>query len=234
MCLLYHRALPRCRYCRCYHRSSNHHELPPLPWCCRQWYTDLPQNLRLEDGKLVLQAVYDPAARAIRDQPYTSARVRTFGKYAVAPSQAHPTIKVEARIKVPAGLGLWPAFWMLPADNATAACSGCGRHGVWAASGEIDILEAANDATKVSPAPGLPADLGHGIVCPCALIAWLRPPPLPRAGAGHAALRRPVAAQFLHIQQLLSAWRRLAGWRLPHVWPRVGCQAGGSGWVERG
>jgi beta-glucanase (GH16 family) len=116
----------------------------------RQWYTDLPSNLRVEGGNLVLQAMLDPTARAIRDQPYTSARVRTFGKYAVRPSSAAPVIKVEARIKVPFGLGLWSAFWMLPEDDASQACSGCGRHGVWAASGEMDIMETANEARMVS------------------------------------------------------------------------------------
>ena len=42
-------------------------------------------------------------------------------------------------------MGYWPAFWMLPSDGANMGCSGCGRHGVWAASGEIDIMELAND-----------------------------------------------------------------------------------------
>jgi beta-glucanase (GH16 family) len=51
---------------------------------------------------------------------------------------------VEARIKLPGGLGLWPAFWMLPSDGSIAGCSGCGRHGGWPSSGEIDIMEAAN------------------------------------------------------------------------------------------
>ena len=43
--------------------------------------------------------------------------------------------RVEAKLKLPYGQGLWPAFWMLPTDEA---------YGGWAASGEIDILEAIN------------------------------------------------------------------------------------------
>lgn len=79
--------------------------LPPSH--CRQWYTDLPANLAVRRGSLVLQAVRsaDPGL------PYTSARVRTFGKFGVAPSAAYPLIRIQARIKVPQGLGLWSAFW---------------------------------------------------------------------------------------------------------------------------
>ncbi len=57
---------------------------------------------------------------------YTSARLRTRGlgewKYG----------RFEMRAKMPIGRGLWPAFWMLPTDSA---------YGVWAASGEIDVME---------------------------------------------------------------------------------------------
>lgn len=102
----------------------------------------------MENGNLVLQAVYDPAASAIRGQPFTSARVRTAGKFAVVPT-ATSTIRIEARIKVPQGLGLWPAFWLLPEEGSSASCSGCGRHGTWAASGEIDVMEVANNAMQV-------------------------------------------------------------------------------------
>ncbi len=60
---------------------------------------------------------------------YTSARLRTLNKgdwlYG----------RFESRIKLPRGQGIWPAFWMLPTDN---------KYGSWAASGEIDILEAIN------------------------------------------------------------------------------------------
>lgn len=129
--------------------TPTHHPLQGWGNNEKQWYTDLPQNLRVDSGNLVLSAVWDPSAAAIRDQPLTSARIRTFGKHSFGPSPTHPLVKIEARIKLPSGLGLWPAFWMLPADDATASCSGCGRHGVWAASGEIDIMEVANDATQV-------------------------------------------------------------------------------------
>ena len=44
---------------------------------------------------------------------------------------------------------MWPAFWMLPSEGSTPQCSGCGKYGGWAASGEIDIMEAPNEASKV-------------------------------------------------------------------------------------
>jgi len=60
---------------------------------------------------------------------YTSARLRTKGlgdwKYG----------RFEMRAKMPQGQGTWPAFWMLPTDEA---------YGIWPLSGEIDILETIN------------------------------------------------------------------------------------------
>ncbi|MGI4872322.1 MAG: carbohydrate-binding protein [Janthinobacterium lividum] len=65
---------------------------------------------------------------------YTSARMTTKGKdwgYG----------KVEARIKMPLGNGLWPAFWMLGANIDSQP---------WPACGEIDILEHVNSATTIT------------------------------------------------------------------------------------
>lgn len=57
---------------------------------------------------------------------YTSARLTTKGKRVLTYG------RVEARMKLPAGQGLWPAFWMLGADIDTAP---------WPACGEIDVME---------------------------------------------------------------------------------------------
>ena len=57
---------------------------------------------------------------------YTSARILTKGKF------EHTYGKIEARIKLPKGQGIWPAFWMLGADFPEVG---------WPACGEIDILE---------------------------------------------------------------------------------------------
>lgn len=58
---------------------------------------------------------------------FTSARLTTRGK------AAWKYGKVEARLKLPRGSGLWPAFWMIPPSN--------NPNGNWPTSGEIDILE---------------------------------------------------------------------------------------------
>ena len=57
---------------------------------------------------------------------YTSARLRTKGK------ADWEYGRFEMRAKLPIGKGLWPAFWMLPAQDS---------YGGWAASGEIDVME---------------------------------------------------------------------------------------------
>jgi beta-glucanase (GH16 family) len=108
-----------------------------------QCYTDRPDNAFLRDGKLVIHARSEsftgPAEplewesnAGDRTLPYTSARMRTLGqgdwKYG----------RIEVRAKLPEGQGIWPAVWMLPTDWV---------YGGWAASGEIDIMEAVNLST---------------------------------------------------------------------------------------
>jgi len=88
-------------------------------------YTDGNRNAFLDgDGNLIIEARKEPSGTA--KPHYTSARLKTEGKFA----QAYG--RFEARIKLPIGQGIWPAFWML-GDNI-------GRVG-WPDSGEIDILE---------------------------------------------------------------------------------------------
>jgi beta-glucanase (GH16 family) len=72
----------------------------------------------------------DGKALAIRAQAaaggYTSARINTALTFTVTHG------RLEARARVPAGVGCWPAFWALGSDDATA---------VWPACGEIDVME---------------------------------------------------------------------------------------------
>ncbi|AFH63505.1 carbohydrate binding domain-containing protein [Paenibacillus caseinilyticus] len=87
-----------------------------------QYYTNRPENVKEEDGKLVITALKEN----YEGFGYTSARIKTKGLFAKRYG------KFEIRASAPAGKGYWPAIWMLPEHN---------RYGGWAASGEIDIME---------------------------------------------------------------------------------------------
>ncbi len=94
-----------------------------------QYYTSRPENARVENGHLVIEARKENYSGPDGSRQYTSARLRTLNK-------GDWTFgRMEARMKLPRGQGMWPAFWMLPTDN---------KYGNWAASGEIDIMEAVN------------------------------------------------------------------------------------------
>ena len=95
-----------------------------------QYYTDSPENVSLDDGKLIIRAQKEVKSFSVNGQDYTtdytSARLITEGKFSVSYG------KIEARMKVPSGQGFWPAFWMLGDDIGEVG---------WPACGEIDILE---------------------------------------------------------------------------------------------
>ncbi len=83
-------------------------------------YTNSPDNVHLDgNGHLVIRVIKTQSG-------YTSARLKTQGKFATAYG------KVEARMKIPFGQGIWPAFWMLGEDISKAG---------WPACGEIDVME---------------------------------------------------------------------------------------------
>lgn len=91
-----------------------------------QFYLGREENVRVEDGKLIITAMKE-------GNVYTSGRIRTItnsGELLFGTTYG----RIEARIKCPVGDGVWPAFWMLPVDDSI--------YGTWAASGEIDIMEA--------------------------------------------------------------------------------------------
>ncbi len=69
-----------------------------------QVYTTSTDNARIENNQLVIEA------RETSPDNYTSARLLTKNKWAWTYG------RMEARIKVPYGQGIWPAFWMLGAD----------------------------------------------------------------------------------------------------------------------
>jgi autotransporter-associated beta strand protein len=88
-----------------------------------QYYTDRSQNASVSGGVLRITA----RSESFGGQAYTSARLKTQGKFSQAGG------RFEIRAALPTGQGFWPAIWMLPETNG---------YGGWAASGEIDIMEA--------------------------------------------------------------------------------------------
>lgn len=87
-----------------------------------QYYTDVPENVQVEDGKLIITARKD----SMVNSAYTSAKVISKGKGDFKYG------RIEVMAKLPEGLGTWPAIWMLPTNKSEFG---------WPKSGEIDIME---------------------------------------------------------------------------------------------
>lgn len=108
------------------------HQLGAGGWGCEQLqhYTSSSQNAGLSgDGQLAI------TARREEDGRITSARLVTHQRVNARYG------RIEARIKVPAQLGAWPAFWLLGSDIDDVG---------WPACGEIDVMEhVAVDPTRV-------------------------------------------------------------------------------------
>ncbi|MDA8776906.1 glycoside hydrolase family 16 protein [Alphaproteobacteria bacterium] len=107
-----------------------------------QCYTSRPENVSVIDGNLVLTALVENyTATNVNGQSasrnYTSGRIQTRNK------QDFKYGRFEARIKLPSGDGVWPAFWMLPTDQV---------YGTWPFSGEIDIMENADGNGQIGGA----------------------------------------------------------------------------------
>lgn len=89
-----------------------------------QYYTNSPDNSRVENGMLVIEAIKKKKG----GYPYTSAKLQTMGRKEMLYG------KIEVRAKLPRGVGSWPAIWMLPVDGR--------GYGIgWPDSGEIDLME---------------------------------------------------------------------------------------------
>jgi beta-glucanase (GH16 family) len=95
----------------------------------RQFYTDDVANAALDgEGNLLLTVRRSDGSFACHYGPceYTSARLSTKGRHEFKYG------RIEARIKVPGGFGIWPAFWMLGGNIGEVG---------WPACGEIDVME---------------------------------------------------------------------------------------------
>ena len=109
-----------------------------------QAYVDSPETIRIvrgaeadgaADGALELRPRFRPGFQATDSTrlDFVSGRVITKGNFSFTYGTA------AARMKLPAGAGLWPAFWLLGAGD-------------WPATGEIDVMENVGDSTWTSVA----------------------------------------------------------------------------------
>jgi len=87
-----------------------------------QYYTNQLKNAFVANGKLTITAYKEE----MEGRSYTSARLITKNKGDIKYG------RIEVKAQLPAGLGTWPAIWMLPTDWV---------YGGWPSSGEIDIME---------------------------------------------------------------------------------------------
>lgn len=100
-----------------------------------EWYSDSEHNVSVNDGNLNISIFNEPksvfqvgkSTLATDKAKYSSGKIITKGKF------SYKYGRIDFRAKLPSGTGLWPAMWLLPADDA---------YGGWASSGEIDVLEA--------------------------------------------------------------------------------------------
>jgi beta-glucanase (GH16 family) len=91
-----------------------------------QYYTNSNQNLFLANGLLHIMA----KQQAFGTSNYTSARINSSNKFNFTYG------RLEARIKLPMGQGLWPAFWLLGQNINEVS---------WPECGEIDVMEHVNN-----------------------------------------------------------------------------------------
>ncbi len=111
-----------------------------------QYYTDRAENVRIENGNLVITAIKEN----FEGFGYTSARLLTKGKF----EQQYG--RFEARMQLPWGQGIWPAFWMLGADIDSNP---------WPGAGEIDIMEyrGQNPSTLIGSVHGPGYSAGEAV-----------------------------------------------------------------------
>ena len=84
-----------------------------------EYYTDRPENARVENGNLVIEA----RRETYEGLMYTSARLNSRAL------QEFQYGRIEARLKLPSAQGIWPAFWTLGSNSS------------WPLGGEMDIME---------------------------------------------------------------------------------------------
>jgi len=99
-------------------------------------------NVWVEDGMLHIEArLENRGSPGEGNWRHTSGRIRSVGTEGMGNGMSTRYGRIEASISLPYGEGLWPAFWMMPTYDV---------YGTWAASGEIDIMEARGRQPHIS------------------------------------------------------------------------------------
>ncbi|MFL5478266.1 MAG: family 16 glycosylhydrolase [Gemmatimonadaceae bacterium] len=105
----------------------------------KEYYTNSPNNIALNGQGQLMVAARTAAAAGLACYygpcRYTSGKITTRGKVLADPG------RVEARIRLPAGQGLWPAFWMLGSSFPAVP---------WPQAGELDIMENKGSEPRIS------------------------------------------------------------------------------------
>ena len=111
-----------------------------------QYYTDRPENIKVEGGMLHITALQE----SFQGAAYTSARITTKGKL----EQQYG--RFEARMQLPWGRGVWPAFWLLGSNIDEVS---------WPQCGEIDIMEyrGQNPSTLIGTVHGPGYSAGEAV-----------------------------------------------------------------------
>lgn len=93
-----------------------------------EYYTNSANNIYINSGVLNMKVIKE----TVGSSSFTSSKIITKGLY----SRTYG--RFEARMRMPTGNGLWPAFWMLNTNNN------------WPTTGEIDIMEYRGDQTEIT------------------------------------------------------------------------------------
>jgi beta-glucanase (GH16 family) len=125
-----------------------------------QYYTDRSTNANVANGVLTITALEEQEG----GRDFTSARITTQNKFDFKYG------RIEARIRLPYGQGIWPAFWMLGANFSTVG---------WPYCGEIDIMEMVGGEGKDNTTwatihwdnDGTKADYGLSYTLPNGILA---------------------------------------------------------------
>lgn len=118
-----------------------------------QNYTNNSKNVKVEGGNLVITAIKESSG----SKPYSSARIKTQGKYSFKYG------KIEIKAKFPTGVGTWPAVWSLGSNLSTVS---------WPACGEIDFVEhIGKEQNKIIGSLHYPGNSGGNSVTGSKLIS---------------------------------------------------------------